>query len=151
MTKRRQTTILLAMLLCAATAFAGDKASILQVLTAQETAWNRGDIDAFMKGYQDSPETTFIGQQIARGYQPILDRYRHSYPGKSAMGILHFSELQVRMLGAGHAVVTGHFHLARTQAGGGDTGGIFSLVFEKEPEGWRIILDHTTVTTKPAP
>jgi ketosteroid isomerase-like protein len=43
-----------------------------------------------------------------------------------------------------HAVVTGHFHLTRSAAGGGDASGVFSLVFEKKPTGWKIILDHTS-------
>ena len=62
------------------------------------------------------------------------------------MGHLEFTELDVRMLGADHAVVTGHFHLARSAAGGGDASGIFSLVFEKEATGWKIILDHTSAS-----
>jgi ketosteroid isomerase-like protein len=48
------------------------------------------------------------------------------------------------MLGSDHAVVTGHFHLTRTQAGGGDASGIFSLVFEKKAGNWKVILDHTS-------
>jgi uncharacterized protein (TIGR02246 family) len=149
MRKRRLAAVVLAFALCFGTAaFASDEDSIRQVLTMQETAWNRGDIDAFMKGYQDSPQTTFIGQKIAHGYQPILERYRKSYPDKAAMGTLHFSELAIRMLGTDHAVATGRFHLTRADAGGGDAGGIFSLVFEKEPEGWQIILDHTTLDIK---
>jgi ketosteroid isomerase-like protein len=139
---------LLAVLCFGAAAFAGEKDSIRQVLTMQETEWNRGDIDGFMKGYQDSPQTTFIGQQIAHGYRPILERYQRGYPDKAAMGTLHFSDLDIRMLGGEHAVATGRFHLTRTDAGGGDTSGIFSLVLEKGPEGWRIILDHTTLDAK---
>jgi ketosteroid isomerase-like protein len=116
---------------------------ILQVLADQQNAWNNGDIVTFMHGYNDSPDTTFIGKTIEKGYQPILARYQRNYATRDAMGILKFSDLSVRMLGPDHAVVTGHFHLARTAAGGGDAQGIFSLVFEKESDGWKIILDHT--------
>ena len=117
---------------------------ILQVLADQQNAWNSGDIVTFMHGYDDSPETTFIGKTIARGYAPILARYQKNYASGEAMGHLEFSDTNVRLLGADHAVVTGNFHLTRTAAGGGDASGIFSLVFEKEPAGWKIILDHTT-------
>jgi uncharacterized protein (TIGR02246 family) len=146
--QRLLAVVLLGVIFCGARAFAGDEDSIRQVLTTQEAAWNRGDIDTFMQGYQDSPQTTFIGSQIAHGFRPILERYQKSYPDKAAMGTLHFSDLDVRMLGADHAVVTGRFHLARTDAGGGDSTGIFSLIFEKNSAGWRIILDHTTVDAK---
>ncbi|HEX4005128.1 MAG TPA: nuclear transport factor 2 family protein [Acidobacteriaceae bacterium] len=119
---------------------------ILQVLADQQNNWNRGDIVDFMHGYADSPETTFIGTTIARGYAPILARYQKKYSSADAMGHLEFSDVHVRLLGAEHAVVTGSFHLARTAAGGGDASGIFSLVFEKEEAGWKIILDHTTTS-----
>jgi ketosteroid isomerase-like protein len=60
------------------------------------------------------------------------------------MGHLDFSDLDVRMLGLEHAVVTGRFHLTRSAAGGGDASGVFSLVFEKKASEWKIILDHTS-------
>jgi len=121
-----------------------DTTAIEQVLRDQEAAWNRGDIDSFMRGYKDSPETTFIGKTINHGYQPILERYRKAYATREAMGTLDFSELAVRMLGSDYAVVTGRYHLARTATGGSDASGIFSLIFEREPEGWKIVLDHTS-------
>ncbi|HEY6447503.1 MAG TPA: SgcJ/EcaC family oxidoreductase [Acidobacteriaceae bacterium] len=120
--------------------------AIRQVLTDQQNAWNRGDIVTFMHGYADSPDTTFIGKTMEKGYQPILARYQRIYASTDAMGHLDFTDLNVRMLGADHAVVTGHFHLTRTQAGGGDAQGIFSLVFEKQGTGWKIILDHTSTS-----
>jgi len=119
-------------------------AAIRQLLMDQQAAWNQGDIVAFMHGYDDSPQTTFMGKTIEHGYQKILERYQRNYASREAMGELAFSDLDVRMLGEDHAVVTGHFHLTRGQAGGGDAAGVFSLVFEKKPGGWKIILDHTS-------
>jgi len=121
-----------------------DRTAIEQVLHDQETAWNRGDIDAFMHGYKDAPDTTFIGKTLRQGYRPILENYKTRYSTREAMGTLDFSELTVRLLGKDHAVVTGKYHLARTDNGGGEARGIFSLILEREPDGWRIILDHTS-------
>ena len=121
-----------------------DKAAINKVLHDQEMAWNKGDVDDFMRGYKDSPETTFIGKTIQHGYQPIRERYKTTNSNPDAMGKLDFSETNIRMLGPNHAVVVGKFHLTRNAAGGGDASGIYSLIFEREPEGWRIILDHTS-------
>lgn len=120
------------------------ESAIRQVLTDQQAAWNRGDIVAFMHGYDDSPQTTFIGKTIQHGYEMILARYQRNYGSREAMGELAFSDIDVRMLGPEHAVVTGHFNLTRTQAGGGEAAGIFSLVFEKKAAGWKIVLDHTS-------
>jgi hypothetical protein len=145
---QKLTSIGCAMLLCVAAAAqtapvqtTKDKAAIEQV---------RGDIDSFMRGYKDSPETTFIGKTLSHGFRPILERYKTGYATRAAMGTLDFSELEVRMLGSDYAVVTGRYHLARTAEGGGDARGLFSLIFERESngereaEGWRIILDHTS-------
>jgi ketosteroid isomerase-like protein len=44
--------------------------------------------------------------------------------------------------------VTGHFHLERTAAGGGNSDGHFLLVFEKTPDGWKVVRDDTTVPPK---
>ncbi len=121
--------------------------AIQRVLEDQAAAWNAGDIPTFMRAYKNSPDTTFIGKSVEHGYAPILERYKKAYATKDAMGTLDYSEITVRELGANYAVVTGKFHLARNAAGGGDVGGIFSLVWEKTSEGWKIILDHTSVTT----
>jgi uncharacterized protein (TIGR02246 family) len=122
-------------------------AAIRQVLDDQAAAWNLGDVDVFMRAYKDSPDTTFIGKSIEHGYAPILERYKKAYPTKDAMGTLEFSDIAVRGLDANYAVATGRFHLARNAAGGGDVGGIYSLVWEKTAAGWKIILDHSNVTT----
>ncbi len=123
---------------------AKDEAAIKQVFNDQVAAWNRGDVETFMHGYKNSPETTFIGKNVSYGYQPILARYKTAYATPAAMGKLDFSEFKVRFLGSNYAVATGKYHLARTAPGGGDASGIFSTILEREPEGWRIILDHTS-------
>jgi uncharacterized protein (TIGR02246 family) len=119
-----------------------DRAAITSVLTAQQSAWNRGDVDAFLQGYWRSPELTFSGTGgIARGWDGVLARYKEHYPNRSAMGKLEFSGLEFRFLSPDAALVLGHWHLERQK---GDVGGVFSLVFERFPEGWRIIHDHTS-------
>ena len=141
---RRCYVLVAVMLLPLALRAQSPDAPILQVLTDQQSAWNQGDIVSFMHGYDDSPQTTFMGKSIEHGYQMILARYQRSYASRDAMGQLAFSGLDVRMLGDDHAVVTGHYHLTRSQAGGGDASGLFSLVFEKKSAGWKIVLDHTS-------
>jgi ketosteroid isomerase-like protein len=143
----RQIAVTLALLiLTCGLAHAGtqDETAIRGVLNAQVADWNRGDVVAFMRGYNDSPSTTFIGKTIQHGYANILARYQKSFAGKEKMGELTFSDLEVHPLDAHFATVTGHYRLARSTAGGGDAAGVFSLVFEKTHSGWKIILDHTS-------
>ncbi|HEX4581715.1 MAG TPA: nuclear transport factor 2 family protein [Acidobacteriaceae bacterium] len=118
--------------------------AIRGVLNAQVAAWNRGDVTAFMQGYNNSPDTTFVGKTVAHGYANILGRYQRNFAGKEKMGQLTFDNLEVHPLDARFAIATGRYHLTRSPSAGGDAQGVFSLVFEKTPAGWKIILDHTS-------
>jgi ketosteroid isomerase-like protein len=60
------------------------------------------------------------------------------------MGTLSFTKLEVQGLDPHFATVTGHFHLERTTAGGGNANGYFLLVVEKTSTGWKIVRDDTT-------
>jgi len=115
---------------------------IQKVLDDQVAAWNRGDIPAFMEGYDKS--ATFVSTSITEGHDQVLANYVKRYPTREKMGTLKFAGLDVRMLGADYAVVIGRFHLDRTPQAGGESSGIFTLLFHKTSSGWRIILDHTS-------
>ncbi|HXR37621.1 MAG TPA: nuclear transport factor 2 family protein [Terracidiphilus sp.] len=127
-----------------------DEAAIRTAIAAQAAAWNRADIPAFMQAYENSPDTTFIGAHLAKGYAPILDRYTKAYSTKEQMGRLTFVNLDIRLLPPScgtveYAVVTGNFHLERSAHGEATKDdGIFSLVWRKGPQGWKILLDHTS-------
>lgn len=131
-------------------AAAADETAIRAAMQAQTDAWNRADIPAFMQTYEDSPETTFIGLTVRKGYQPILQRYKENYTTREEMGTLTFNDLDVRLLPSGCgtnevALVTGKFHLERAAHGAAKKDdGIFSLVWRKGPHGWKIVLDHTS-------
>ena len=120
-----------------------DTKAIREVLSAQQSAWNRGDIDAFLVGYWRSPELTFSGSNgVSRGWDGVMARYKKNYPDRAAMGQLDFTGLEFRFLGPDAALVLGQWHLKRES---GDVGGVFSLVWQKYRDGWRIVHDHTTV------
>jgi ketosteroid isomerase-like protein len=97
-----------------------------------------------MNGYEDSPNTVFIGKTVQRGYEAVRRRYHDQYSKPEKMGKLRFSDLSVNLLGADYASVTGAFHLTRSVNTGGNTSGVFSLLFRRTAAGWRIILDHTS-------
>lgn len=127
-----------------------DETAIRTAIAAQAAAWNRADIPAFMQTYENSPETTFIGQKLRKGYEPILERYKTAYSTPEQMGTLSFGNIEVRLLAGScgkpeFAVVTGTFHLQRSAKGEAKKDdGIFSLVWRKSADGWKIILDHTS-------
>jgi uncharacterized protein (TIGR02246 family) len=122
----------------------GEAAAIRAVLDKQVVDWNRGDLETFATGYKNSPDILFIGSSVSRGYEQMVAAYRKGYGTREKMGVLSFSELEVQPLDDRFATVTGHFHLERTAAGGGNSGGFFLLVFEKTADGWKIVRDDTT-------
>ena len=138
--------ILIAVLACAAPEQTSTSvAEIQSVLTAQQDAWNRGDIDAFMNGYARSASTVFVSQdEVSRGWQTVRDRYRVKYSDRTKMGTLSFSEIEVTMLSPDAAVMLGRWRLKRAND---EPRGRFTLIFKRLPEGWRIVHDHTSAAT----
>ena len=120
------------------------KDAVENVLRVQQDAWNRHDLDAFMAGYWKSAELTFFsGAKQTAGWQATLDRYKATYasPGHE-MGKLEFSALRMEMLGSDAAFVRGAWGL--TMSDGKTPHGLFTLVFRKFPDGWKIVHDHTS-------
>lgn len=143
-------TIALGALIVAGAAAAAPRPAdeVRAVLDAQVAAWNRGDIDGFMQGYWRSEKTEFVSASgVVRGWQGVRDRYRRNYPDKSAMGHLTFSGLEITVLSADAALVLGHWQLEREHD---HPGGVFTLIFRRFPEGWKVIHDHTSVVVAPS-
>lgn len=117
-------------------------AEIRAVIQAQEAAWNRGDLEAFMSGYARSEKTIFVsGDEVTRGWQTVLDRYKAKYSDREKMGRLSFSDLEITLLGPDAAVVLGRWELKRAKD---NPRGRFTLIFRHGAEGWRIVQDHTS-------
>ncbi len=121
-----------------------DEAAIRAMMNKSVDDWNRGDLDSFATCYKNSPDILFIGRKVSRGYDGMIAAYKSGYTTKEKMGTLSFSELEVQPLDANFATLTGHFHLERTVAGGGNSDGHFLLVVEKTPAGWKIVRDDST-------
>ena len=118
------------------------KQAIRAVLDEQVAAWNKGDIDGFMKGYWNSPNMTFVsGNSVTRGWQPTLENYKKNYNTPAKMGVLSFSELEITILSKESALVLGRFTLVRATD---KPTGMFTLTFRKFKDGWKIIVDHTS-------
>jgi beta-aspartyl-peptidase (threonine type) len=121
----------------------GAQAAIRQVLEKQVESWNRQDLNGFMQGYWHSPQLTFFsGATVYRGWDNALARYRKAYQsGGRQMGKLDFSDLRIETLSPSAALVRGAFHLSMPD--GKQPRGIFTLIFRRFPQGWRIIHDHS--------
>jgi|SRR5262245_10311783 len=116
--------------------------AIRAVMEAQQAAWNRGDIEGFMDGYERAETTTFVsGDEITRGWQTVLDRYKQRYSSPEKMGTLTFSELNIQPISPSYALADGRWQLSRA---GDLPHGRFTLLFRQTSSGWRIIHDTTT-------
>ena len=117
-------------------------ADIRRVMDAQAAAWNAGDIEGYMQGYRKSPDLVFVsGDNVTKGWQPTLDRYKKNYDSRAKMGTLTFSDLEIEVLSKDAAKVLGSWSLQRESD---NPKGKFTLIFRRFKDGWRIVHDHTS-------
>ena len=120
-------------------------AEIRAVLSKQQEAWNHGDIDGFMNGYERAETTVFVsGDEVTRGWQTVRNRYFKKYGDRAKMGALTFSDLEIERLGPDSVIALGRWELKRAND---NPHGRFTLVFRHRPDGWRIIHDHTSAAS----
>ena len=116
--------------------------AITDLLEAQDAAWNRGDIDAFMDGYWKSPDLRFAsGGTVTRGWDGTNARYHNTYGTPEKMGTLITSDYEIVILAPDAAIAHGAWKLERAE----DTpSGLYTLVLRKFGDDWKIISDTTT-------
>lgn len=119
-----------------------DEEAVRQVMKMQTEAWNKGNLEDFMKTYWKNDSLIFIGKSGPKyGYQTTLDNYKKSYPDTTAMGKLTFNLLHLNRLSPGYYYVTGKWSLQRSI---GNLGGYFTLLFKKIKNRWLIVSDHSS-------
>jgi ketosteroid isomerase-like protein len=120
---------------------APEVARLPAALAATTDRWNAGDLEGFIAPY--ATQTTFMTPAGLIDREAMRKRYLARYfTGTRPDQQLRFEQLQVRPLGAGHALMTGRFVL--TGGGKAEQSGWFTLVWAKTADGWRIIHDHSS-------
>ena len=119
-----------------------DEVAIRAILDQQTKDWNRGDIEAFMRGYWQNDSLMFIGNSgINWGSKKTLERYKRVYPDSTAMGKLSYEIILVKQLSPEYYYVVGKWMLARRV---GDLSGYYNLLFRKINGKWLIVADHSS-------
>ncbi|MEP7374388.1 MAG: DUF4440 domain-containing protein [Chitinophagaceae bacterium] len=119
-----------------------DEIAVRQLLNDQTQAWNRGDIDSFIKTYWENDSLMFIGKNgVTYGWINTLNNYKKNYPDTAAMGKLSFDILSVKRLSFQYFHVIGEWQLRRSM---GDLGGHYTLLLKKIKGKWVIIADHSS-------
>ena len=116
---------------------------VVKIILEQQSAWNKGDLEAYLAHFKDAADTEIILANPVRGIADIRNAFHVNYPSRDAMGTLEDSEIEVRELGENFALATGKYHLARSHKAGGDAEGTFSEVFEKTASGWKVIFSES--------
>ncbi|HDL18682.1 MAG TPA: DUF4440 domain-containing protein [Bacteroidetes bacterium] len=117
------------------------KEEIGSVIDKQVTSWNAGSIDGFMVYYWHSDQFTFqSGNNRLHGWQALHDRYVKNYSGENH-GKLNFTDIEIKILSAKYALVLGRWRVTLPDT---SKEGLFSLILQKFPQGWRIINDHSS-------
>ncbi|MFA6456426.1 MAG: nuclear transport factor 2 family protein [Bacteroidota bacterium] len=115
---------------------------ILAVIHQQIDGWNSGSIESFMQGYAVSDSLRFAsGGSITYGWKTMLERYKKGYPTRQKMGTLSFTNITIDSISTDAAVVFGTWRVKRDKD---EPWGLFTLLFKKSADGWRIVHDHTS-------
>ena len=122
--------------------WAWEERRIIELTARSAEAWNRGDLRGHLALYADS--VTFMTDSGPRsGVAPIEESFARKYFAQGRpRQTLRFGHLAVRPLGVSAALETGQWMLT----GGGlpDQDGWFTLIWLREPEGWRVVHDHSS-------
>jgi beta-aspartyl-peptidase (threonine type) len=111
------------------------------ILAKQKASWNEHDIEGFMEYYWRSEDFTFqSGSNRILGWNALLARYKTNYSGEN-MGTLDFTDIIVTTLSEKSVLVLGRWEVKRKDE---TLGGLFTIVLQHKPKGWRIIHDHTS-------
>lgn len=117
--------------------------AVKDAMKDQMNSWNIGDIPAFMNYYWNNDSLQFISKNgISKGWKKVLSNYQKAYPNQEQMGELLFELKEVRQVSHDCVFVVGSWNLSYSEKP--NVGGYFTLLWKLKPEGWRIVIDHTS-------
>jgi ketosteroid isomerase-like protein len=124
-----------------------EKKAILQVISAMQDAWNRGDFRGYMQGFKN-PDVVFVsGGRFQQGWQGTLDHYIRDYgTSVESRGTLKFHDIQVEILCADTAQLISQYELNRPEH---PQYGINTRLMRKVNGRWVIALNHVSSSETP--
>lgn len=125
-----------------------DEAAIRAVVARMEAAWNKGDFEGYMQGFEN-PGVTFVSKgRILPGWRETLDHYVEDYGGSpDKSGKLRFEILSIEMLAPDAAQLISRYRLDKPVD---PQDGINTRLFRKVNGRWVIALNHVS-SKEPAP
>ena len=103
--------------------------------------WNGGRLDRYMTLYDSA--ATFMFSTGPVGLEGIRDNYQKVFfDGTQPKQQLKYEDLVIRPLGEDYALLTGKFVLSGN--GLKERRGIYTLVFVRRVNGWKVLHDHSS-------
>ncbi|GAB3537123.1 nuclear transport factor 2 family protein [Pontibacter brevis] len=117
--------------------------AVQQALDGQMHAWNKGDLEAAMAFYWNSPEMLWISKAgVERGYQEVLDVFRTDFADPSQMGYYTYEPLHIEQLSP--EAVFYVFRWKTEKDGAVLMGGVSSQVWKKVEGKWVATSEHAS-------
>jgi ketosteroid isomerase-like protein len=118
------------------------KHEIMAVMKASEAGWNEGNLEQYMQCYVKSDSMRFgANGSVTYGWNQVFERYKAKYTTKAIMGTLTFHDIDITVISKDTALVFGRWKLDKEDA---HPSGLYTLLFRKTPDGWRIVHDHSS-------
>ena len=120
---------------------------IRDIFKAGCTAWNRGDLDAYLASYWDSDKTIWVSSgSLRRGRKAIVAAYKARFSTSQKMGRIDVAELEIDVLTTTDAIAFGRWMLVLEDE---SSEGFFTVQLKKLEGTWVYVSDHSS-TAKPS-
>lgn len=105
-------------------------------------AWNRHDLDGYLDAFWRSDALVVVVEgEAVHGWNLLSKAFHGGYPNPSEMGSLTLDRVQVQMLAVDLAEVLDWDTVTFPKK---KEFGTSTIVMKKLPEGWRVVLMHTS-------
>jgi beta-aspartyl-peptidase (threonine type) len=114
------------------------------LLKNQQTAWNDGNLDKFLAGYLLADEVVLqFGMTEVKGRKDLSELYAKQFQSHGQdHGKLAIDPIEIRMITDEAALVRGRWQATYKQSR--EEGGLFAMLLQKSPGGWRIVRELRT-------
>ena len=119
-----------------------EEVAIRAVISAEQIAWNNGDIDAFMEGFWKSDSLQFISARgLSRGWEATRENYIKGFHERSSMGTVSYQILSLTPLAQNIFILTCKYEITQEV---GKREGIFTAIFKKVNGKWLAVHYHAS-------
>ena len=115
----------------------------VRALQAQQSAWNRGDLESSLDAYCDTAEITWVSRSgISRGFERFAAAMRQDFADPARMGRFELEVLDARQAGGDGALVTLRWSISR----GAERlmGGVSTQLWQPCRGRLRIVFEHAS-------